>query len=197
LLPRAKSSVFEIRRRSTSASESPTQYEYPNPGWRMGVVGNGPDGRPDPARRVLTFTSAALAEALEISGPILLELYAESTREDTDFIVKLSELFPQSAEERESDLNPRYQIITKGWLRASHRELDKKRSLPYAPWYTHANPRPIRPGQIYKFEIAVMPTATGRLSCSVCAMLRPLTVGVDASSMMVTSTPRSTSMAER
>lgn len=139
--------------------KSVTQYEYPQPGWRMGVVGNGPDGRPDPARRVLTFTSAPLARPLEIAGPILLELHVASSREDTDFIVKLSEQFPQSEDERKSDLNPRYQIITKGWLRASHRTLDKARSLPYAPWYTHTDPKPIRPGQIYKFEIAVMPTA--------------------------------------
>lgn len=142
-----------------TATERTTRFEYPNPGWRIGVVGNGPDGRPDPARRVLTFTSAPLEKPLEIAGPILLELHAESTREDTDFIVKLSEQFPQSAEERQQDLNPRYLVITKGWLRASHRDLDTKRSLPYAPWYTHDDPKPLRPGKIYRFEIAVMPTA--------------------------------------
>ena len=136
-----------------------TAYDYPNPGWRMGVVGFGPDGRPDPARRVLTFTSAPLDEPLEISGPIKLVLYASSTRNDTDFIVKLSEQYPQSDEERAKDINPRYQIVTKGWLRASHRKTDPKRSTEHAPWYTHTDPEPIAPGKTYRFEIAVMPTA--------------------------------------
>ena len=136
-----------------------TTYDYPDPGWRMGVVGFGPDGRPDPARRVLTFTSAPLDKPLEVTGPINLTLYASSTRNDTDFIVKLSEQYPQSQEERARGINPRYQIVTKGWLRASHRKTDPKRSTEYAPWYTHADPEPIVPGKAYRFDIAVMPTA--------------------------------------
>src|SRR5262245_2008385 len=34
-----------------------TRFDYPNPGWRVGVVGFDADGRPDASRRVLTFTS--------------------------------------------------------------------------------------------------------------------------------------------
>jgi predicted acyl esterase len=141
------------------AEESATVFDYPDPGWRQGVVGNGPDGRPDPARRVLTFTTAPLSADLEIAGPIKLRLYAASTQIDTDFIVKLSEQYDQSEEERKKDLNPRYQIVTKGWLRASHRKLDAKQSREHAPVYTHTKPEPIKPGRIYCYEIAVMPTA--------------------------------------
>src|SRR3990172_7960632 len=72
-----------------------------------------PDGRPDPARRVLTFTSPPLQAEFEIAGPIKLVLYAASTQKDTDFIVKLSQQYAQSAEERSKDINPRYQIVTK------------------------------------------------------------------------------------
>ena len=141
------------------ASTSYTSYDYPDPGWRIGVVGNGPDGRPDPARRVLTFTSAVLSASLELAGPILLVLFASSTNRDTDFIVKLSEQYAQPAAERERGLNPRYQIVSKGWLRASHREIDPTLSKPYAPWYTHRQPQPIDPGKVYELQIAVMPTA--------------------------------------
>ena len=35
----------------------------------------------------------------------------------------------------------------------------RRKSLPYAPWYAHIQPELIEPGKIYKFEIAVMPTA--------------------------------------
>ncbi len=129
--------------------DAPTEFNYPDPGWRMGVVGLGPDGRPDPARRVLTFTTEPLDSDLEIAGPIKLELHAASTREDTDFIVKLSEQYAASG----------YQVVTKGWLRASHRALDKKHSTEYAPWYTHAKPEKLKPGKSYRFDIAVMPSA--------------------------------------
>src|SRR3990172_7588624 len=40
-----------------------TSYDYPDPGWRMGVVGTGPDGRPDPARRGRTLWSGAVPAA--------------------------------------------------------------------------------------------------------------------------------------
>ena len=142
------------------ANEPATIFNYPDPGWRVGVVGFGPDGRPgDPARRVLTFTSAPLARSLEIAGPIKLELWASSSREDTDFIVKLSEQFSQSADDRAKGIQPRYRVVTKGWLRASHRAIDPKQSADYAPWYTHSKPKKLVPGKAYRFEIAVMPTA--------------------------------------
>ena len=145
--------------RAPRAKNASTAYDYPNPGWRQGVVGNGPEGRPDPARRVLTFTTAPLKDDLEIAGPIKLVLYAASTQTDTDFIVKLSEQYAQPQEERDKDLNPRYQIVTKGWLRASHRKLDLKQSTEHAPVYTHTRPEPITPNKVYCYEIAVMPTA--------------------------------------
>ena len=146
-------------KKPTAAAAPPTEFNYPDPGWRMGVVGSGPDGRPDPARRVLTFTSAPLERDLEIAGPIRLLLWAASSNADTDFIVKLSEQFAQSLEERAKDTNPRYQIVTKGWLRASHRALDRKFSTPAAPWYTHAKPTPLVPGRVERFEVAIMPSA--------------------------------------
>ena len=49
--------------------------------------------------------------------------------------------------------------MTKGWLRASHREVDAEKSLENAPWYKHVAPQPLEVGKVYKFEIAVMPTA--------------------------------------
>ena len=60
--------------RGSAAGEAATSYSYPNPGWMMGVVGFGPNNAPDPARRVLTFTTAPLAQDLEIAGPIKLTL---------------------------------------------------------------------------------------------------------------------------
>jgi predicted acyl esterase len=143
-----------------SGSES-TSYSYPNPGWVSGVVGFAPSGPPhfDPARRVLTFTTGELEKDLEIAGPIKLVLYASSTQRDTDFFVKLAEQYPQSAEERAKGVNPAFQVVTKGWLRASHRALDERRSTEMEPYHTHTDPQPLKPGEVYRFDISVEPNA--------------------------------------
>lgn len=135
-----------------------TTFDYPQPGWRAGVVGFDDEGRPDPVRRVLTFTSAPLTRDLEIAGPVKLVLYAQSTATDTDFIVKLSEQLAPTEGARPGT-QPRFRVVTKGWLRASHRAIDSERSRDNAPWYTHVDPQPIEPGKVYAYEIAVMPTA--------------------------------------
>jgi uncharacterized protein len=125
----------------------------------IGVVGFGPNTQPDAARRVLTFTTAPLQADLEIAGPIKLTLYASSSRDDMDFFVKLSEQMPQSAEDRGKGLNPASYWITKGWLRASHRQLDPGKSTEMEPYHTHSDPQPIEPGKIYRFDIGIEPTA--------------------------------------
>jgi uncharacterized protein len=146
--------------RNSTGPES-TTYAYPNPGWVSGVVGFGPSGPPnfDPARRVLTFTTAELEKDLEIAGPIKLVLYASSTQRDTDFFVKLSEQYPQPAEERGRGVNPASQVVTKGWLRASHRALDEARSTEMEPYHTHTDPQPLKPGEVARFDISVEPNA--------------------------------------
>ncbi len=145
--------------RDKVSGEQQTSYTYPNPGWMIGVVGFGPNNAPDPVRRVLTFTTAPLEADLEIAGPIKLVLYASSTRDDMDFFVKLSEQMPQSAEERGKGVNPASFWITKGWLRASHRALDAKKSTEMEPYHSHADPTPIEPGKVYRFDISVEPMA--------------------------------------
>jgi uncharacterized protein len=145
--------------RQGAQGESKVSYSYPNPGWMMGVVGFGPNNLPDPARRVLTFTTAPLENDLEIAGPIKLTLYGSSTRNDMDFFLKLSEQMPQSPEDRAKDLNPAYFWITKGWLRASHRALDPNKSTEMEPYHSHTKPEPIEPGRVYRFDISVEPMA--------------------------------------
>ena len=138
-----------------------TTYNYPVPGWVAGVVGFGPNGPPafDPARRVLTFTTTPLEHDLEIAGPIKLVLYASSTARDTDFFIKLCDQFPQSAEDRARLANPAFEVVTRGWLRASHRALDPARSTEMVPYHTHRDPQPLTPGEVYRFEISLEPQA--------------------------------------
>lgn len=140
------------------ANGGSTSYDYPDPNWKLGTVGFSPQG-PDLVRGVLTFTTEPLKKHLEIVGPIILELHASSSNIDTDFIIKISDQYPQSMEDRTLNIQPLAIVVSKGWLRASHREKDKILSSKLRPIYTHANPKPIEPGIVYVFEIEVMPCA--------------------------------------
>jgi len=136
-----------------------TSYTYPDWEWRQGVVAMDADGRPDPIRRVLTFTSAPLAEDIEVTGPMVLELFVSTDQIDAQFIVKLSDQQPQSAEARSKSVQPASTIVSKGWLKASHREKDTARSMAMRPFYTHRNPQPLTPGEVYRLEIEVLPAS--------------------------------------
>ncbi len=131
-------------------AEPATSYTYPDWEWVNGVAVIGPDGRVDPARRVLTFTTGPLEADLEVTGPIVLKLYVSSSAIDTQFIVKLTDQHPQDAAARAKGEQPAYTPVSKGWLKASHREKDAARSTPERPFYTHVNPQPLTPGEIYR-----------------------------------------------
>jgi predicted acyl esterase len=48
--------------------------------------------------------------------------------------------------------------VAQGWLRASHRKLDKALSLPYRPYHTHDEPQPLAPGHVYELDVEIWPT---------------------------------------
>jgi uncharacterized protein len=166
LTPAASQSVTSLNdgglSGSAPAGTGATSYSYPNPGWVAGVVGFGPSGPAggfDPVRRVLTFTGEPLPDDVEIAGPIKLTLYLSTTATDTDVFVKLSDQFPQASEDRAKGLNPFAEVVTRGWLRASHREIDEAHSTDMVPRYTHRNPQPLTPAEIYKLQVSLEPMA--------------------------------------
>ena len=163
LKKKKSNSLTSLNDGSLSAEKPPanggsTSWDYPHDGWKLGTVGFGPQG-PDPIRGCITFTTEPLSKDMEIAGPIILELCASSTNIDTDFIIKLSDQLPQSKEERDAGFQPSSVVVSKGWMRASHREKDINRSTRFRPIYSHNNPQPIVPGEIHTYEIEVMPCA--------------------------------------
>ena len=127
-----------------------TSYSYPDREWSLGNVRFGPAG-PDPVSRNLTFTSEALPAELDLVGAPELTLFLSSTRDDADVIVKLVEQFPAK-----DGAPPRNVVVTKGWLRASHREvLDRDHGVRHV----HDRPEPIKPGTVYGLEIGLVPMA--------------------------------------
>ena len=49
--------------------------------------------------------------------------------------------------------------IAQGWLRASHRKLDRKLSTEYRPYHTHDEEQPLEPGEPVPLDIELWPTS--------------------------------------
>lgn len=92
----------------------------------------GPDDYAAIQRRddVLVVASAPLAGDVEVTGPVKVILYAVSSAPDTDFMAMLLDIHPSGFAQRLCD----------GMVRARFRG-------------GMANPTPIQPGQVYRYEI--------------------------------------------
>ena len=130
--------------------DAETSYSYPDPAWSLGNVEFGPRG-PDALSRNLTFTSAPLQDDVELAGEAELTLFLATSRDDTDVILKLVEQFPAVDQGP-----PRSVIVTKGWLRGSHRALLDR---DYGVRHVHDDPQPMRPGHTYELNIGMVPMA--------------------------------------
>jgi uncharacterized protein len=136
-----------------AAREQSTSYRYPDPQWVLGSATLTPHG-PDTVRRVLTFTSAPLAEDLELCGQPKLVLYASSSEQDTDFFVRISEQF-EADDTARPGAQPRSVIVTKGCARVSQR--DEPAPEEPNPYFDYSLARPLSPGQVYQFSILLNP----------------------------------------
>jgi len=106
----------------------------------------------------VTFSTPPLEKETEITGPSALKLFVSSSTTDADLFVVLR-VFDPSGKELvfQGALDP-HTPIGQGWLRASHRKLDRELSLPYRPYHTHDEKQPLVPGQIYELDIEIWPT---------------------------------------
>jgi predicted acyl esterase len=85
---------------------------------------------------VLTYTTPPLEHDLDVVGPLRLVLYASSSASDTDFVARLSDVFPDG----------RAVQLQNGLLRARYRNIE-------------SGPEPLDPGRTYRFEIDMWATA--------------------------------------
>lgn len=89
------------------------------------------DQRPVEARRdVLVYSSPPLPAPLEVTGPVVVKLYAASSAPDTDFTAKLVDVRPDGYAHNLAD----------GIIRARYRESTMR-------------PVPLTPGTVYEFTI--------------------------------------------
>jgi uncharacterized protein len=95
------------------------------------------DQRPAEARDdVLVYSTPAFSRDMEVTGPVTLELYAESSAVDTDFTAKLVDVGPDGFARNLND----------GIIRARYRDSRERADL-------------LKPGQVYKFTIDLWSTS--------------------------------------
>ena len=109
------------------------------------------DWAPLAADKGVGFTTAALGEDLILAGSSSLDLYLKSSAKDTDLQVTLSEVRPDGQET----------YVQNGWLRASHRKLDAKRSTATDPFPTHLkkDAAPLPAGAFTLVRVPIFPVA--------------------------------------
>jgi uncharacterized protein len=84
----------------------------------------------------LTYTTAVLDEDVRVTGPVVVQLYVSSTAVDTDFVAKLTDVWPDG----------RSFLITDGILRARYRHAKVK-------------PVPLTPGEVNLLSIDLWATS--------------------------------------
>jgi predicted acyl esterase len=107
----------------------------------------------------VTFLTPPIAEETEITGPVAVKLFVSSTTRDADLFLVLRVFAPDGQEVTFVGANDPRTPVGMGWLRASHRKLDPKRTLPYRPYHTHDEVQPLTPGTVYELDIEIWPTS--------------------------------------
>jgi predicted acyl esterase len=97
----------------------------------------------------LVYRTRVLKQEVELTGHIVLRLFASCSAGDTAFMVRFCD----------EDEDGTFRVLSRGWLKASHREIDEERSLPYRPFHPHRREEPLEAGKIYEFLIEIWPVA--------------------------------------
>jgi predicted acyl esterase len=94
----------------------------------------------------LKYLSPPMSEDMEVTGPVAFHLFASNDQEDTNWIVGLYDVNEKTS-----------QLLSTGYLKASHRATDKSRSTPLQPYHPHITSEPILPGEVYEYAIELSP----------------------------------------
>ena len=97
----------------------------------------------------LTYTTPAMRRPLRLAGPSELRFWAISESPDMAWVARLSDVAPDGTQV----------LITQGWLRASMRHVDPKRSRPGSPYLTDDRIDPVTVGLTTEYRLDLWDTA--------------------------------------
>ena len=107
----------------------------------------------------VTFLMPASETAMEVTGPLAAKLFVSSATKDADLFLVVRLFAPDLKEVTFRGALDPHTPIAQGWLRASHRKLDAKKSRRHKPHHTHDEEQPLKPGQVYELDVEVWPTS--------------------------------------
>ena len=164
-LSAARSGTAHSLNDGTLASKLPTgrnsyqeSYVYdPTAGSSIPIDREGPDGflpyAPLDQRfdepHGLTYTTPVLKRPLHLAGPTELRFWAVTEASDMAWVGRLVDVAPDGSA----------RMITSGWLRASFRRVDPKRSRDGAPYLPDDRQLPVTIGQEIKYRMDIWPIA--------------------------------------
>ena len=140
----------------------------------------------------MRYLSEPVAQDLTVVGPISLTLFAAIDKKDTNWIVVLKDVGPDVSVvtaregERTVSANLRERELTRGWLKASYRALDEKRSTPWAPFHklTRAAVELVPTGEILEYRIQILATAnTFKVGHRICLEITSMDVPTGTGAM--------------
>ena len=112
----------------------------------------------DDCRRPHLPHGADRTRALEITGPVAAKMWVSSETTDADVFLVLRLFDPAGKEITFIGSNDPRTPIGLGWLRASQRKLDPKKTLPYRPWHPTTRST-AAPGEPVELDIEIWPTS--------------------------------------
>lgn len=98
--------------------------------------------------QIISWSTETFEEPTEMIGTGAAHIFAEIDQPDTNFILRLWDAAP----------NGKRQLITTGYLKASHRELDD-RTTEGNPYHPHTRAVPVEPGRIEEYVVRLYPFA--------------------------------------
>ena len=107
----------------------------------------------------ITFRTPPLTRDIEITGPVAAKMWVSSETADADLFLVLRVFDPAGNEVVFVGSNDPRVPVGLGWLRASHRKLDPRRSLPYRPWHAHDEEWPLTPGEPVELDVEIWPSS--------------------------------------
>lgn len=106
----------------------------------------------------VTFWMPPLERETEITGPLAAKLFISSATTDADLFLIVRVFDPDGRELTFMGSTDPNTPIANGWLRASHRRLDRQTSQPYRPYHPHDRVEPLTPGEVYECDVEILPT---------------------------------------